>query len=74
MNLHEYQTKEILQKYGVPVPEYGVVGRALDIPKVLSHLRLKEAVIKIQVHAGEDDMEPFDLRTYVESIFGNETR
>ncbi len=23
---------------------------------------------------GEDDMEPFDLRTYVESIFGNETR
>lgn len=52
MNLHEYQAKEVLRDYGIPVPEFGVVSRALDVDKVLSHLHLREAIVKIQVHAG----------------------
>jgi succinyl-CoA synthetase beta subunit len=52
VNLHEYQAKEVLQTYGIPIPEFGVVHRALDVEKILSRFHFKEAVIKIQVHAG----------------------
>ncbi|WP_320052173.1 ADP-forming succinate--CoA ligase subunit beta [uncultured Acetobacteroides sp.] len=56
MNLHEYQAKEILAKYGVPVP-FGIL--ASSPAEVLdAALRLKEevnsdsCVIKAQIHAG----------------------
>lgn len=52
MNTHEYQAKEILKKYGVPIPEFGVASKVHEVEKVIHHLNLKEAVIKIQVHAG----------------------
>ena len=52
MNLHEYQAKELLQACGVPVPPFGVASKHQDIEKIIRDLHLKEAVIKIQVHAG----------------------
>jgi len=52
VNLHEYQAKELLAASGVPVPPFGVAGRRGDVEKIISDLRLQEAVIKIQVHAG----------------------
>ncbi|MBS3903715.1 MAG: ADP-forming succinate--CoA ligase subunit beta [Simkania sp.] len=52
MNLHEYQAKQILLLYGIPIPEYGVASSAAEVEKVISSLGLNEAVIKIQVHAG----------------------
>jgi succinyl-CoA synthetase beta subunit len=52
MNLHEYQAKEILRHYGVPVPEYGVASSLHDVEKIIKEFNLKQAVIKIQVHAG----------------------
>lgn len=52
MNLHEYQAKEILEAYGVPVPPFGVASKHGEAEKVVRDLRLKEAVVKIQVHAG----------------------
>lgn len=52
MNLHEYQAKEILKKYGVPIPEFGVASSLEEAKKIAHKLGLKEAVIKIQVHAG----------------------
>lgn len=52
MNLHEYQAKELLLAVGVPVPPFGVVGKLQDVEKIINKLHLKEAVIKIQVHAG----------------------
>ena len=52
MNLHEYQAKLILMEEGVPVPPFGVAGRVEDVEKILQDLKLKEAVVKIQVHAG----------------------
>ncbi len=52
MNLHEYQAKLILMEEKVPVPPFGVASQASDIEKIIKELHLKEAVIKIQVHAG----------------------
>jgi succinyl-CoA synthetase beta subunit len=52
MNLHEYQAKELLKEAGVPVPPFGVAGNHKEVEKIIKDLRLKEAVVKIQVHAG----------------------
>jgi succinyl-CoA synthetase beta subunit len=52
MNTHEYQAKEILKRYHIPIPEFGVASKSHDVEPIIRHLGLKEAVIKIQVHAG----------------------
>lgn len=52
MNLHEYQAKKILKKYGLPIPEFGVASSSQEARRVVDDLRLDEAVVKIQVHAG----------------------
>ncbi|PCI95411.1 ADP-forming succinate--CoA ligase subunit beta [Candidatus Aerophobetes bacterium] len=52
MNIHEYQAKEILRKYDVPIPKYVVVKSKSEIPKAISELGLDQAIVKIQVHAG----------------------
>lgn len=52
MNIHEFQTKEILQSYGIPVPPFAVVSSVEDARHTLEKFCLNEAVIKIQVHAG----------------------
>lgn len=52
MNLHEYQAKELLKAAGVAIPPFGVASRHQDVEKIIKDLHLKEAVIKIQVHAG----------------------
>lgn len=52
MNTHEYQAKEILKRYNIPIPEFGVATKSHDVEPIIRHLGLREAVIKIQVHAG----------------------
>lgn len=52
MNLHEYQSKEILGKYGVPIPEFEAASNILEVEKILDKHRFTQAVVKIQVHAG----------------------
>ena len=52
MNLHEYQAKEILGRYGLPIPEFGVASNLGDVAKVIGDLGLAQAIVKIQVHAG----------------------
>jgi succinyl-CoA synthetase beta subunit len=52
MNLHEYQAKDVLKKYGISIPPYGVAESVAQAEKVASDLTLTEAVLKIQVHAG----------------------
>lgn len=52
MNLHEYQAKKILKRYGIPIPEFGVASTVEEARKIAEELHLKEAVVKIQVHAG----------------------
>lgn len=52
MNLHEYQAKNILKKYGIPIPEFGVASRVEEIEEWARKHHLEKAVLKIQVHAG----------------------
>ena len=52
MNIHEHEAKEILKRYHIPIPEFGVATKNHDVDKIIKHLGLKEAVIKIQVHDG----------------------
>jgi succinyl-CoA synthetase beta subunit len=52
MNLHEYQAKEILKRYGVTMPPFGVAASVEEAKRVVEKLHLKKAVLKIQVHAG----------------------
>jgi succinyl-CoA synthetase beta subunit len=52
MDTHEYQAKQILKRYHIPIPEFEVASKNHDVDLIVKHLKLKEAVIKIQVHAG----------------------
>jgi succinyl-CoA synthetase beta subunit len=52
MNTHEYQAKQILKRYKIPIPEFEIASKNHDIDRIIKDLKLKEAVIKIQVHAG----------------------
>lgn len=51
MNLHEYQAKEILARFGVPVPP-GRVAYTPDEAKRIAEEYGKMVVIKAQVHTG----------------------
>jgi succinyl-CoA synthetase beta subunit len=52
MNLHEYQAKIILKKYGIPVSDFVVISTLEEVEEALEKLGVNEAVVKIQVHAG----------------------
>jgi len=51
MKLHEYQAKELLARYGVPVPE-GRVARTADEAAEAAEALGGKVVVKAQVHAG----------------------
>jgi len=52
MNIHEYQAKALLQKYGVAVPKGGVAYTPQEAEKVAASLGGGVAVVKAQIHAG----------------------
>lgn len=52
MNLHEYQTKEILKNFGIPSAPFFIINKADQIDKALDHLKIEAAVLKVQIHAG----------------------
>lgn len=56
MNLHEYQAKEILRKYNVPVQEGIPVENPEAAAEAYKHLKVEYgnsfAVVKAQIHAG----------------------
>lgn len=52
MNIHEYQTKEILKKYGIPIPPFEVISSVEQVERAFSSLGIAEGVLKVQVHAG----------------------
>jgi succinyl-CoA synthetase beta subunit len=52
MNIHEYQAKEILQKYGVAVPGGKVAFSAEEAEQVARELGGNVFVVKAQIHAG----------------------
>ncbi len=52
MNIHEYQAKEILRRFGVAVPE-GIVATTPEEAEVAAwSLKTDKLVVKAQIHAG----------------------
>jgi succinyl-CoA synthetase beta subunit len=56
MNLHEYQSKELLKKYNVPVQEGIAVDTVMAAEEAYSQIKTQTnnnfAVVKAQIHAG----------------------
>src|SRR5438105_4686497 len=52
MNLHEYQAKQLLAKYGLPIPHGEVAGHIDEIVSLADTLNTKRWVVKAQIHAG----------------------
>ncbi|MCJ7521097.1 MAG: ADP-forming succinate--CoA ligase subunit beta [Dehalococcoidia bacterium] len=51
MKAHEYQAKELLAEYGVPIPVGGVAKTASEAREIAAGLK-GQIVVKAQVHAG----------------------
>ena len=52
MKVHEYQGKQIFQKYGIPTPK-GIPAFSIeDALKAYDKLESKTVVVKAQIHAG----------------------
>lgn len=78
MNIHEYQGKEILRKYGVSVPDGKVAFTVDEAVKAAEELGSDVAVVKAQIHAGgrgkaggvKVAKNLDEVRTYAEEILG----
>ena len=51
MNLHEYQSRDILKRHGIPVPDGDVATTPAEARAIAQRLGGK-VVVKAQVHAG----------------------
>ncbi|MBA2433595.1 MAG: acetate--CoA ligase family protein, partial [Chthoniobacterales bacterium] len=52
MNIHEYQAKELLEKFGAATTRGKVASTANEAEKIARDLGTNELVVKAQVHAG----------------------
>lgn len=52
MNLHEYQAKQLLAKYGLPVPHGEIAYNVDEATAIADKLSTQRYVVKAQVHAG----------------------
>ena len=52
MNIHEYQAKEILKKFGANVPKGASIFSLNEIDEKFKKLKKKKVVLKAQIHAG----------------------
>ncbi|TMA10589.1 MAG: ADP-forming succinate--CoA ligase subunit beta [Deltaproteobacteria bacterium] len=51
MNIYEYQAKEILRRFGIPVPRGRIASTTREIPAIARKLGGR-CVVKAQIHAG----------------------
>lgn len=52
MNIHEYQAKDLLAKFGVHVPAGKVVNSGEEAEEIAKDLNFNKYVVKAQIHAG----------------------
>ena len=52
MNIHEYQAKELLQKFGVATPRGKVAASPEEAEQIAREIAPAEIVVKAQIHAG----------------------
>ena len=78
MNIHEYQGKELLRKYGVSVPNGRVAFSVDEAVEAAKELGTDVVVVKAQIHAGgrgkaggvKVAKNLDEVRTYAEEILG----
>ncbi|MBB6452938.1 succinyl-CoA synthetase beta subunit [Salirhabdus euzebyi] len=78
MNIHEYQGKELLRKYGVAVPNGRVAFSVDEAVNAAKELGTAVSVVKAQIHAGgrgkaggvKVAKNLDEVRTYAEEILG----
>jgi succinyl-CoA synthetase beta subunit len=78
MNIHEYQGKEILRKYGVTVPNGKVAFTVEEAVEAAKELGTQICVVKAQIHAGgrgkaggvKVAKNLDEVRTYANEILG----
>jgi succinyl-CoA synthetase beta subunit len=52
MNIHEFQAKQILSRFGAPVPKGQPASTAAEAAQAFTSLGMPKAVVKAQIHAG----------------------
>lgn len=52
MNIHEYQAKILLQRYGIPIPPFEIASNEEEVKQAIKKMSLQAGVVKVQVHAG----------------------
>jgi malate-CoA ligase subunit beta len=52
MNIHEYQAKKLLAKYGVPIPKGGIAHSATEAIYQANELGGNSWIVKAQLHSG----------------------
>ena len=52
MKIHEYQAKEILERYDIPIPVGFVTSDAKEVSSLVKKLPTTTCVVKAQIHAG----------------------
>ncbi len=60
MHIHEYQAKQLLAKYGVPVPDGGVASTVDEATRIARDMGGGAWMIKAQIHAGGRRSGHFD--------------
>lgn len=52
MKLHEFQAKQILETYGIPIPDFFVISSLDELEELLHFRGWDSVVLKVQIHAG----------------------
>ena len=52
MNIHEYQAKELLKKFDIPVPNGVVAFSSEEALQKIKLIKTAKYVLKAQIHAG----------------------
>ena len=52
MNIHEYQAKELLRSYNLPIPKGIIFKKTENINYLIKELNGPPWVVKSQIHAG----------------------
>ena len=52
MDIHEYQAKQLISKFGVSIPPGEVVYQTHEAENIVTWLNEEKIIVKAQVHAG----------------------
>ena len=78
MNIHEYQAKDILFRFGVKIPRGQVAFDLRDAEAAAQGIGMGPFVVKVQIHAGgrgkvggiRKANDPTEVREVARSMFG----